>query len=258
MKVLQVVALILVFVIIGNAQVDCAVINKVKVVDYDGNVVSNAKLELLKVGKNFSRISIFSLQKDESNDFVIKTFNSKIITETDESHYIGENYRLKITAEDFKEDERKIEFKRCESQAITIVLEKIKQDIKLSGEIYDENGAVIPNVKVTATNKQNQVFQTKSSEDGSYQLKLLPDIYIIEFEGTAFIKFRIEGFKVINSYKGSIQRDIILKPFNIEPCGYAGVCPPFIKEVYLIVESQKDFSKNIQTKPLEKIETKNN
>jgi hypothetical protein len=89
-----------------------------------------------------------------------------------------------------------------------------------------------------------------------HKLKLPPDIYKIEFESVGFIKFVIEDFKLINLYKGSFQRDIILKPGDPEPCGYAGVCPPIIKEVYLIVESQKELINTILTKPLKTIKNK--
>jgi hypothetical protein len=243
-------------IIAVNAQVDCAVTNKILVRDYDGNIVENAKIDVLKADKGFKRTFVFSPQKTDDSVFLIKSFTGKLLTGTEQYFGVKGNYRLKVTAENFKETERKIEFKRCESQVITVILERIKQNIKLTGILYDENGAVIPSIKVIATNKRNELFETESLEDGTYKLKLFPDNYKIEFGGNVFIKFVIEDFKLVNSYKGIIRRDIILKPRDLEPCGYAGDCPSTIKEIYQIVESQKEFSNIIRTKNLEEINNK--
>ncbi len=239
-KVLQLLVLILSFVIFVNAQVDCAVTNAIIIKDYDGNIIKNAKLEVLKVEQNFNKKYLFSPQKDDDDNFVIKTFTGKLITGTDKTHYIGENYRIRVKAEDFNDYEWSIKLKRCESQTINVRLEKIKQEIKVKGMIYDMSGAVIPGVIITAKDKSGEIFNTKSlgldKNIGSYELKLFPSEYELTFESVGFKKYVIEQFVLINSTNGVIFRDIVMEVG--EPnCPYVGPCEES-KENNLIIETK--------------------
>ena len=42
----------------------------------------------------------------------------------------------------------------------------------ITGTVYDVNGAVIVNASVTATDQKNQKFETRTNDDGIYNLKL--------------------------------------------------------------------------------------
>lgn len=162
MKILQILIFVLSFVVIANAQVDCAVTNKIIIKDYDGNSVKNVKVELLKVRKSFNRESIYNLQINENNEFIIKTFTARVLTGTKETHYVGENYRIRVSANGFKQSELPVKFKRCEGQTLSIILEKDTQAIKLKGTIYDTNGALVVAVNIFAKNSKGEIFVTKS------------------------------------------------------------------------------------------------
>lgn len=41
----------------------------------------------------------------------------------------------------------------------------------LSGTIYDQDGAIIPNAEVKLKNKKNKIYKAKTSDDGVYEIR---------------------------------------------------------------------------------------
>jgi hypothetical protein len=85
---------------------------------------------------------------------------------------------------------------------------KVKSEIKqgfatVSGEVQDENGAVIPNVKVILRDtKTDKVHQTKTNNEGNYEFKdIEPSIYELSIESMGFKKSVWRNIKIENDTK---------------------------------------------------------
>ncbi|HXG86337.1 MAG TPA: carboxypeptidase-like regulatory domain-containing protein [Pyrinomonadaceae bacterium] len=90
--------------------------------------------------------------------------------------------------------------------------------IILSGIVYDISGAVVANTIVTVKTAENRNIQTKTNEEGKFELKLLPAIYEIEFDSPGFKKLKLLNFRVVNSYSGKINHDVVLEVGNCNDC----------------------------------------
>ena len=68
----------------------------------------------------------------------------------------------------------------------------------IQGVVYDESMAVMPGVKVTASDLARGVERTVvTSEAGDYALTLLmPGEYLLLFEAESFAPLTVEGFEV--------------------------------------------------------------
>lgn len=107
--------------------------------------------------------------------------------------------------------------------------------VVLSGTVYDQVGAVIPNTKIIALNDHGESFVTVTNEEGVYKLELKFVRYgskktlkaatyeiTADRANTGFKKTILKDFKVVPAYKGSMQLDLVLEALDPEPCGYAG------------------------------------
>jgi hypothetical protein len=90
--------------------------------------------------------------------------------------------------------------------------------IVLSGVVYDISGAVIANAIVSVKTTGNWDIQTKTNEEGIFELKLLPAIYEIAFESAGFRKLTLSNFRVVNSFSGKINNDIVLEVKSCDDC----------------------------------------
>ncbi len=253
MKFLQILVLIIGSVIIANAQVDCIVRNKVFVHDYNGNNVKNSKLEISKVEKGFNKVFAFNPQKIENDTYFFISLLGIFDSPSEKIFTVLDSYWLKVTAENFKTSEQPIKFVECKPQEFTVILEQINQKIKLTGVVYDTNGALVVGAKVNATNRNGEIFEVKTNDDGIYLLNLLPEFYMIEFEQSGFKKTIIESFQLVNSTYGKINQDVVLIVDNSN-CGVAG-CFPILEPV----EIQKtELTDKILQRPLEELPKKPN
>lgn len=78
----------------------------------------------------------------------------------------------------------------------------------LSGTVYDEYGAVIPQTKVSFTNADGKIFDTVTNEVGVFSIELNEGKYKIEFNKEGFAPYKIENYKV--SFKTKMSLDISL------------------------------------------------
>jgi|GEM_PF-304352 len=71
----------------------------------------------------------------------------------------------------------------------------------ITGKVVDPNGAVVPEVTVTATHKFRELkFTARTGEDGVYLLRNLPSgFYLLTFDATGFVRTTIENVQVQSS-----------------------------------------------------------
>ena len=106
----------------------------------------------------------------------------------------------------------------------------------LSGAVYDANGSVIVEAKVTAINDKGAKFVTLTNDEGIYSLDLPFNSYdsktsanfkMTKYEITVeqkhFKKYVLKDFNFIPSYKGKMNLDIALDVDN-SICDIRG-CP---------------------------------
>ncbi len=98
------------------------------------------------------------------------------------------------------------------------------QKAVLTGSVYDPNGSLIVNSKITAVNQKGEKFVALTNEEGVYILNLPLDKYkpilnqkITKYEITVespnFEKFILKNFKFIGSSKGQMNLDFALDVF---------------------------------------------
>lgn len=111
-----------------------------------------------------------------------------------------------------------VSFISIQAQQKEINIKNKEKLITLSGVVYDISGAVITNAFVSVKTTGNWSNQTKTNEEGLYELKLLPAIYEIEFESVGFKKLTLSKFRVVNSFSGKINNDIVLEVRSCDDC----------------------------------------
>ena len=144
----------------------------------------------------------------------------------------------------------------------------------LGGTLYDANGAIIPNEKVTAINEKGEKFEALTNDDGVYSLSLPFNSYdaksssadfriakfeiVVDLEYRGFEKFSVKDFKFIPAYSEKMIFDIALESRNPEPCGYSGAdCPTILYcpagEQETIKTTKAKVLNEISQRPLEKL-----
>jgi hypothetical protein len=66
----------------------------------------------------------------------------------------------------------------------------------IKGVVCDPNRAVVPNASITAVNKTGKIFEGKTNDDGSYQIRVTPGEYAVTFRATGFAGYRVENVSV--------------------------------------------------------------
>ncbi|MGH9819027.1 MAG: carboxypeptidase-like regulatory domain-containing protein [Pyrinomonadaceae bacterium] len=118
---------------------------------------------------------------------------------------------------------------------VSVATAQVDKHIIVTGTIYDQKGAVIPNTTITARNESGEKFETVTNGEGVYKLTLTFNRYgskkaletatyeiAAERPNTGFKKTVLKDFKVVPTYTGSMQLDLVLEALDPEPCGYAG------------------------------------
>lgn len=228
----------------AKAQADCVVQNKIVVRDYDRNIVKNVRLEIYTVDKAGNKTFAFSPQKVENEVSYFVSTMGWFRPAGGKSFYFSDNYRLKVSAENFKDHERSIKFDRCQAQELDVILERVDQKIKLTGVVYDHQGSIIIGAKVKAFNKKGEIVENVTDENGIYLLNLSPDFYTIEFEKAGFKKLFVQNYQLVNSTYGKVNYDLVLEVGGTSS-------PIFIEEIKPIESPQKEISNKILQRPLE-------
>lgn len=97
------------------------------------------------------------------------------------------------------------------------------QNIKLTGTVYDPNGAIVVGAEVNAISAEKRQSSTKSKDDGIFLLDLVPGIYRLEFYSPGFKTNAVNKYHIVNSTYGKMSFDVVLHvSTEHEPCGYSG------------------------------------
>ncbi|HLA96632.1 MAG TPA: carboxypeptidase-like regulatory domain-containing protein [Pyrinomonadaceae bacterium] len=94
---------------------------------------------------------------------------------------------------------------------VLIVLDVAGQTVKLSGTVYDHNGAVIVGAKVIATDEAKKINETTTNQSGEYALELKPANYTLRFEAVGFKNMVWQDFRLVNSTKKAFNFDIVME-----------------------------------------------
>ena len=78
----------------------------------------------------------------------------------------------------------------------------------VSGTVFDDKGAVIPQTKVTFTNKAGAVLSTMTDRNGVYQIEINEGKYTISFFKEGFEISKIENYKL--AFRTEMRLDISL------------------------------------------------
>jgi len=70
------------------------------------------------------------------------------------------------------------------------------QKASLSGTIFDDKGAVVPQTIISLTDSKGEIHKTVTNENGVYSIKLVEGKYKIEFKKAFFSPFSIENYYV--------------------------------------------------------------
>lgn len=122
---------------------------------------------------------------------------------------------------------------------LTVAGFALAQRSVLTGTLYDAYGAVIPGASVTATDADGKVFQTKTNDEGRYELNLayLPNSpagpyrmtryrIIADASNMGFNVVTIRDFAFVPAFRGRMYLDFAMDTFDPGPCGPAGDCGP--------------------------------
>lgn len=86
---------------------------------------------------------------------------------------------------------------------------------KLSGTVYDDNGAVIVNSKVSIRGKDNFESIVFTNEEGIFEINLADGNYSIEVTSPGFQTFKLEKYRIAPAYEGKLNLDFVLE---VGPC----------------------------------------
>ena len=102
------------------------------------------------------------------------------------------------------------------------------QDLKVTGTIFDPNGALVTNAQIRAVDEKNRSKTGSSNSEGIFEIQLVPGIYAIYVTSPGFLTIKLTEFLVVNSTTGKMTIDfVMIGRKSHEPCGYSGAdCLP--------------------------------
>lgn len=80
----------------------------------------------------------------------------------------------------------------------------------LTGTIYDQQGAVIPNVEIYLKNEKGKEYKVKTNNEGIYIIKIPAGVYDVEFQHNFFKSYKVKKYLISPSYKGKVFFDVSL------------------------------------------------
>lgn len=90
------------------------------------------------------------------------------------------------------------------------------QNAILIGNIYDQNGALIPDAVVEAKSKDGREYTTKTNDEGQYEIKLPFGLYDLVFSANLFENYAIKKYKVVSfNNLGKMFLDVSLEARDI-------------------------------------------
>jgi hypothetical protein len=102
------------------------------------------------------------------------------------------------------------------------------QTVKLTGTIFDPNGALVINGQISAVDGKGRTISAQTNSEGQFNLDLAPGIYSLDIAAPGFLTIKHKEFLVVNTTTGRMSSDFVLFAGKYhEPCGYSGAdCLP--------------------------------
>jgi hypothetical protein len=128
---------------------------------------------------------------------------------------------------------------------ISFVAVTLGQKVKLSGIVFDYNGAVVPIANVRATSaKSVRHVSAVSNDEGVYQLELQPGLYSLEVSRDGFLTLGYSEYLVVNASAGMKLDFVMFGAMYHEPCGPAGA--PCLHSRQLIKEFKVKYTPSLK------------
>jgi hypothetical protein len=225
LKFLLLLAIALVFSLPANAQLCGEYTTTLHIKTVENEPVETAVVQLLPVENDETRGKTFARDEKDLSKFSITFF---------EGHQLAATYKLIISADGFETLEKEIKFPHCKTQNFDIQLVSDKKPlIVLSGTVYDANGAVLVNARITATDETGRKFETVTNAKGVYELNLpyknyeqQTDFRMTKYGIAAsheyFETYVLKNFYIVPAYKGKMMLDLALNLAQTENCGVGG------------------------------------
>jgi hypothetical protein len=121
------------------------------------------------------------------------------------------------------------------------------QQAKLTGNITDEHGAVIPDARVEFSGGEGRLFQGKTNDEGIYSVELPSGLYQIVVSRQPFTKFVIADYWV--PQHGSMKLDVSLRCIDCKLIE----CPIVEPSLVELNEPETKISNQILNRRLEKL-----
>jgi len=207
MKILLITVFIFIgFNIVANAQLCGKYTTTFIVTDRRGVPVKNAGIKAVPLrDEDLSKSRRFVWERD---DF------AKISISFNEGYMVGGVYKIIISAKGYLPEEKEISFPHCKQQKFEFKLkaENAEKQTTLSGRVFDQSGAIIPETKVVLTSAGGERFEIYTNEQGIYEIDVSPGTFSIEFEylkHKGWEKFKIEKYEIPSIEK--ITLDVTLR-----------------------------------------------
>lgn len=102
------------------------------------------------------------------------------------------------------------------------------QAVKLTGTIFDPNGALVVNGQISAVDEKGRATSAQTNSEGRFNLDLAPGLYSLDVAAPGFLTIKHKEFLVVNATTGRMSSDFVLFAGKYhEPCGYSGAdCLP--------------------------------
>jgi hypothetical protein len=176
-----------VFALNANAQLCGRYTTKLTIKDERGGAIENAEVKLKTSGKDETKGKIFERDADNSSVFSITFF---------EGHQLGNDYKLTVSAEGYKNFETSIKFPHCIQRNFVIKLAAEKsaaqnffgQTKTISLGVYDNDEKKVEGVSLTLIGENGEVQQSISGDYGEAK-------FVISDEGKYTLRAEKGGYK---------------------------------------------------------------
>lgn len=188
--------------------------------------VENVFVQLIPLGKDETRGKTFKQSEEDASKFFI-TFL--------EGHQLHNKYKAIISAQQIETYEMELKFPHCKSQEFDVRLKALAKDtVTLRGSIYDANGALIPQVKITATNKEGRIIESVTDNEGKYSLRLP----VNKYDDKDIRDFEIAKYNLIIDGTNSGLNKVSFDNFGISP-SLSGMYVDFALDTFVNINKIK-------------------
>lgn len=212
MKILLILILIFAgFVLGANAQLCGQYTTTLTVKTEDNKSVENSVVQLVALGKDETKSKTFVRNETDRSRFSVTFY---------EGHVLLGKYKMIVSADGFETAEREIGFPHCKNQdfEFRLIKKNFERKMLLTGAVFDTNGAVIIEAKITAYRNNGKKYESKTNDEGIYTISLPFDVYKIEVYSPGFCTSISEKYRIVDSTYGKMSLDFVLDVASSNSC----------------------------------------